>query len=137
MSDWIRAFPATRQNRQNLGLGSAPGDFRVGSSRFQPLEDLDASNPPGVSARFDRMGEFSAQTCACRSHAGDLRHHRGDFKVLGSLQRNASRSSFRPVTEPRVDVKPYTGPPTVTIPDGLRPNPAEGFEALQGALHGP
>ncbi len=39
--------------------------------------------------------------------------------------------------EPRVDVEPHGGPPAVTGPDCFRPNPAESFEALEGALNDP
>jgi len=39
--------------------------------------------------------------------------------------------------EPRVEAEPHGGPPAVTGPDRFRPNPAELFEALEGALNDP
>ena len=35
--------------------------------------------------------------------------------------------------EPRVETEPHGGPPAVRGPDGLRPDPAELFEALSGS----
>ncbi len=39
--------------------------------------------------------------------------------------------------EPRIEADPHGGPPAVTGPDGLRPDPAELCEALEGALDDP
>jgi len=68
-----------------------------------------AGLPPIGRAQLGRrrtpMGEVA---CVGRTHAED--------RGLPGVRRVA-----RTVTEPGVDMKPHTGPPAVTIPDGRQP----------------